>query len=547
MLRNKWFVLLLVLGTISWSLTMVKSGIVYEFGMGFWGANGHDGVWHIALSQSLSRGNFEMPTYAGLQIRNYHIGFDLILANLHKLTSIPVVNLYFQVIPPLIALLIGIATYGFVINWKQSKAQALWSMFFVYFAGDMAWVFGRGESTFWAQQAISTLINPPFALSLILLLLGFGLIINSRQKINLILATLIFGALFEIKAYAGLLALAGLLISGIWEVLRDKKFNLIKVFGGSLVLSLVIFLVFNSGSQNVFEFAPFWFLEILFTSDRFDWPRMHSAIINYKLAGNWIKLIPAYILAFIIFWVGNMWTRLFKEFEVVEWIKNIKNISTIDVFFTSVIVVGGIIPMLFVQKGTPWNTIQFFYYSLFFSAILAGTSVAKIKNKSVLIIVVLLTIPTSIITLANNYIPDRPPAKISNKELSALSFLSKQDSGVVLTYPFDKDAAKKAENNPPRPLYLYDSTAYVSAFGDKPVFLEDEVNLNITGFNWRQRRVEIEDFLNTLDQHKAREFLIKNNIEYIYWLTNQRAKLGESQLGLTKIFENSEVNIFKVN
>ncbi len=75
--HNKFSILLILFGTVSWSLTMVKSGIVYGFGMGFWGPNGHDGVWHIAISESLSRGTLDMPIFAGEAIRNYHIGFNV--------------------------------------------------------------------------------------------------------------------------------------------------------------------------------------------------------------------------------------------------------------------------------------------------------------------------------------------------------------------------------------------------------------------------------------------------------------------------------------
>ncbi len=58
---------------------------------------------------------------------------------------------------------------------------------------------------------------------------------------------------------------------------------------------------------------------------------------------------------------------------------------------------------------------------------------------------------------------------------------------------------------------------------------------------------DVEDFLNTLNQTKARDFLKKNNISYIYWVKPQGAKLGEIQLGLTNIFENSASTIYKVN
>ncbi|TSC85988.1 MAG: Uncharacterized protein G01um101416_752, partial [Microgenomates group bacterium Gr01-1014_16] len=95
--------LLILLGTITWSVTMIKSGLIYQFGMGFWGPNGHDGIWHLAIISGLSRGSLTMPIFAGEMIKNYHLGFDVLVATLHLLTRIPSVNLYFQILPPIMA------------------------------------------------------------------------------------------------------------------------------------------------------------------------------------------------------------------------------------------------------------------------------------------------------------------------------------------------------------------------------------------------------------------------------------------------------------
>ncbi len=505
---------------------MVKSGLTYTFGAGFWGANGHDGVWHIALAKSLARGSLDNPVFAGVRLQNYHLGFDFLLALINKLTSIPVTVLYFQILPPLFALLIGILIYKFT----KSK----WSVFFVYFGGDLAWLLGKGESTFWAQQAISTLINPPFALSLIIILLGLLCLKNKK----ILLAILFFGLLAAIKIYAAILIFPALFLAGISDYLKTKNLVILKIFGGSLILNLILFFGVTKTSSNLISFTPFWFLETLFLSDRVGWTKFESAIMNYKLAKNYMKLVPAYGVALLIFLVGNLGTRLM-------FMKNLRKFSTINIFLLTLIFSGIAIPMLFVQKGTPWNTIQFFYYSLFFSGILAGLVLQNTK-KYLSLLIILFTIPTTILTLTTNYLPSRPPAKISTLELSALNFLATQSTGIVLTFPFDSAKAKEAENNPPRPLYLYDSTAYVSAYSDKPVFLEDQVNLNIMDYQWPTRRKEVEDFLNNLDQKSAREFLTKNNIKYIYWLKGQRARLGETQLGIEKIFENSEVDVYKV-
>src|SRR3989304_6637979 len=111
--QNSHLILLVFVGTIIWSLTMVKSGLIYDYGMGFWGPNGHDGIWHIALIKSLAKGSWEMPVFAGEALKNYHVGYDLVLAWISRLTKFDPVALYFQVAPPILALLIGILTYKF--------------------------------------------------------------------------------------------------------------------------------------------------------------------------------------------------------------------------------------------------------------------------------------------------------------------------------------------------------------------------------------------------------------------------------------------------
>ncbi len=527
--------LLLFIGTICWSATMVKSGLIYDYGMGFWGANGHDGIWHISLIKSLSQGSMQMPIFAGEGIKNYHIGFDLLVAALHTVSRIPVVTLYFQILPPLFAFAIGLLTYLLTKN--------IWSVFFVYFGGSWAWLFGRGESTFWSQQAISTLINPPLALSLILLLVGLILIRSNKE----LLATLFFVIAGFVKVYAGLLALAALLVVGL---IKDRKF--IKIFIFTLIFSAAMYLPLNRNSTSLLVWQPGWFLETMMgLSDRLNWPRFYSAMTNYRLADNWPKAVLAYTVAFLIFWFGNMGTRGIKEISVLKDLKNIRNISSEHLFIWTIIIAGGIVPMFFLQKGTPWNTIQFFYYSLFFSSVLAGLSVeyllSKIKNSKFIILasvlIVVLTIPTTIISLKDIYLPGRPPAMISTRELEALNFLATLPKGTVLTPPVVVNPYAKA----PRPLYLYESTAYVSAISGQPVFMEDEVNLNITDYAWETRKSDVKSLFEQTDKEKAKKFVNDNNISYVYLprIHETRPYLSDTQMGMKNIFENSEAAIWQ--
>lgn len=527
---------------------MVKSGLVYSFGMGFWGPNGHDGIWHIALINQLAKGSLEMPIFAGEQIKNYHFFYDALLALIHRITMIPAHTLYFQIFPPLIALSIGILTYEFVFKWRRSKDEAFWAVFFVYFGSSFGWIvtFFRhgsigGESMFWSQQSLSTLINPPYALSLVFLLLGLTLFLNYQNKPAkklLILQTLVFGLLIQVKAYAGVIALCGLGAAALWS-LRKKDSRNLKVFLSSTLVAIAVFLPTNSSSGNLFVFSPFWFPETMVSfSDRFNWPRLASAISSYKSGENFVKLVPAEILALSIFWFGNLGTRVLKEVLIFKWVVNWKKLDSLQVLLLSMLVVGIVLPLLFIQRGNPWNTIQFIYYSLFFSSVLAGIYLGEIIKSNVgkilAAFLVIFSVPATWATL-QHYIPERPPAMISQEELKALDFLKKQPQGVVLTYPFNPELRKSWDT--PQPLSVYETTSYVAAFSQKSVYLEDEMNLEITGYDWKEKRQVVEQFFV--------RGLLPQGISYIYLVQGQELP-KEINVNINEIYIQDGIRIYRV-
>ncbi len=558
---NKWLALMIFFGIISQSLTVIKSGLLYSFGMGFWGPNGHDGIWHLALINELTK-HFppQNPVFAHFKLLNYHWLFDFFVALIHKITFLPTLNLYFQIIPLILSGFLGILVFLLVQKLTKNNLTSLLAAFFAYFGGNFGWLVTLfrdqglgGESMFWANQSISFPLNLQFFLSLILLIYGLYLYLNYLEKPcrkRFCLLILIFGLIIGVKAYGGVIILFGLGAASFWELIVKNPPKTLKVFLGSLVISLLVFLPSNWGAASLFVFSPLWLPRVMIDApDCVGWLRLAYARQAYFATGLWLKWLLAEVLGLLIFFFGNLGTRIIGLGKIINWFKNWRKINSFQVLFLGCLLVSGLTPLLFIQKGNPWNSIQFFYYFQFLFGLLAAWGLSDFLSKkkiylkiSLIVLLLLLTLPTTIGNL-KDYLTYQSPAKISFEELEALGFLKKQPLGVVLTYPHDYQLRTKVKT--PQPLYVYETTAYVSAFSGQQTFLEDEMTLDIMQVDWRPRREEIEEFFKTNNAQKAKKFLEENKIRYLYLVDGQNFHFDESQVFLTKIFENDLVKIFQ--
>ncbi len=540
---------LIIVGSLSWMVTQFKNGLMFNYGMGFWGPNGHDGIWHLSLISQLQKNvPPQNPIFAGTNLSNYHYFFDLMVAKSANVLSIDPVELLFRLFPILIAILAGLLIFKVSEKIFNSTKAAFFSVFFLYFGGSFGWVLTyikdgafAGETMFWAQQSISTLLNPPFAISIVILLAGLLLFYELLQKqddkwSSLIALILLWGTLIEFKAYAGILVLGAYGLFALQKILFKRDFSVLLGFIPTLILSLVVFLPNNSGSESLIEFQPFWLIESMVNAqDRLGWQRLTLTLES----GVWYKLIYGYGLGILIFLIGNLGTRIIS----LAAIKDIFKQSFLFYF----IALSIILPLMFVQKGTAWNIIQFFYYGMLVLNIFAGIGLYKLIKKlpqavSILVVVaaVLLTIPTTLGTF-QHYLPERPPAKVSQLELEALKFLKQQPDGVVLSLPYDQKL--KSRFDTPLPLEIYSSTAYTSAFSGKPSFMEDTVNLEILGIDNKGRLNTIRDFMKI--RNRSKQILNDNNISYVYAPKLFNFQVDEDSMGLKTIYENEEVKIYQ--
>jgi hypothetical protein len=552
-------VLALILGVIIQIIPVERSGLNYSYGIGFWGANGHDSVWHLSLINHITNPfKIQMPIFSGTYLQNYHPFFDILISFFVRITHFSSSIWLFQIFPILSAFLLLYLSFLFGRLITKKFSGGIIFLALNTLAGSFGWIytlfkFGNfsGESIFWAMQSPSNQINPPYNLSLIFILIVLIILYKHPHfdKLSLKESLIIVFILLlspVTKAYSAVVVFSFFGLYSLFTFFKHHSINNLFTFTLSLILAIILFRIYNPNSAGLLIYQPFWFVNSMIESpDRIFIPYLANMRYTLEAAG---KMGPRYLVLMLstlgLFVVGNFGWRLLgfiKSFHPLNFFKSV-------IIFNIVILT--LIPTLFIQKGTSWNTIQFLYYALFLANILLTIYLSSILNKkygSLLIGVIFLTYFLSFLGTLPNYLGKNPPAAISLAEQQALTFLSSQPQGTVLTVPYDA-YLKQNFKSTPLPLYAYETTAYVSAYSHQITYLEDEMNLQNSGFDVVTRRKASLDFFAGKNVYEDRGFLVNNQIDYIYIAGIQKntLHLDITNLYLQKIFENSDSLIYRV-
>jgi hypothetical protein len=260
--------------------------------------------------------------------------------------------------------------------------------------------------------------------------------------------------------------------------------------------------------------------------------------------------------ALFVFIVGNTGFRIIGLFVMIKsFIK--RKFNEIDILLITTMTVALLIPLFFVQRRSAYNAIQFMQLYLhifnFYAALSIVSLLSFIKNRAArwifIILVIILTIPTSLGNLLEFYGPGKTPlAKISNDEIEALEWIKKNTpiDSIILTKPFDRYLALRYEKQP-WPISVWESTPYIFVISDRYVFLADEGQLKITGYNIEEDLEKANKFFSQLDFDFNRRFLKEKGIDYIYIRKDELPTLlNEERNGVKRVFENNEVVVYKV-
>lgn len=559
------FLIILILGIIGMVAVNAPSGFPYQDGIYFYSSHGHDGVWHIALMESMKKTafSFQNPELYGAKLQNYHFFVDLLMSEFSRIFQFSSLDIYFRFMPIVFATLLGLGSFILVRAWVKAEIAGIWAMIFTYFAGSFGYLLYvpthkslGGESIFWVSQTQSVLGNPPHAAAFIItiaFLFCFLKYLSKRRFVYFILCAILGGAVIEFKVYAGVLILAGLLLISLYELLIKRSYKTFLLFLATLFIAFLIYLPNSQNSQEFLIWQPWWYIRtMVVATDRLNWLDLELRRQTYIAEANWKRVVQVEATAFLIFLFGNLGMRSLGFWMI--W-KNRQNLlrNTFDLFFLSITLLAFFIPVFFLQKGVVWNTIQFNQYFLLFFGFLAAISIARsssfFKNKSLKIIfsaiIIILAVPTQIGLLWQFY-SNPPLSKVTYQEIEALNFFKKTNQNVkILTAPFNK-YEKDKYLNPPIPIYAWYDTGYIPAFSGKSTLMSDEEQINIMGYDISKMLQDRKEAFESVDYNKMNDFLKKYGIDYIYLSWKQKIAADINLINADVVFKNTDASIFKV-
>lgn len=479
-------VFIILILSLIFSITTITSGYTGD-SLRLIGVNGHDGLWYLSLVNEL-RSNFppEHPGFAGEPLRGYHFLLFFVMAKIGNIFNLSTITLMVKLFPVFTAILWGGGVYVFMYEWSKNRLTSVFAVFFTMFGGSfvfLSWLEGHKslslDSGYGIMQPATSLVNPTFAISIvfvIVFLFSVHKYINTKVVGWLFLITLIAGLTPLFKVYGGIIILGGYILLVAYEMIRRKFYILLSVLGVVILFFTTYWPFTEKGAHLIFH--PFWAPHNVLR-DNFPWYGYDEKIYTYSRQGVIRGLIKTELYAFYIFLIGNMGSRVVGLLlGIIKLIKDRKKPSAFSLLVFSMAFASIVIPLLFIQTGKVFETIQFAWYFLFFMGIFSAFGFGflfSLKYNFILkillaIIIIAITLPSSIEGLAKYATLSGP--LIEEPFYDSMRFLSKKGDykDTVLSLPseyvnLDKnDLLREFRSDKPR----------ISALANKRSFLSYE-------------------------------------------------------------------------
>ncbi|HYK08812.1 MAG TPA: hypothetical protein VEW42_04920 [Candidatus Eisenbacteria bacterium] len=488
-----------------------------------------DDLWHLMLINELAH-TFppNNPGFASIPLHGYHFFYDLLVAKVSTSFFVSPFSLYFRYFPLLLSFLWGVGVYAFIFMWSKKISISLWAVALTLFGGSFAYILSlQGHAGFsWdsalgMSQPASSLLNPPFTISIILLLAGLFCLLqyySTKKFVWLFPFVLTVGLLPMFKVYAGILLMTSYALLVVTELIkRHFKILLTLPFVGILFLTYSVFAL----GGGFLIWYPLWSPHAILQS--FPWYNFDNKMLVYGQQHVLKGLITTELDGLVLFIFGNVGTRIIGILLALYFVvrKRIA-VSILTSHLLLLTLVSLCIPLLFIQSGKVFEIIQMGWYYLFFTAIFASFGLGYFLEKKIpfilkilfILLFVTTTIPSSLYALYKA----REVASFESKnpiEKSAL-FLAKDSTytHTILELPSQEFLGTVGK-------WYSNQLPILATFGKKNAYVTNEY-INFPGVPINQRLTALQmvmEYSNAPTPEKAKDiqtFLKKNHIIYIY-------------------------------
>lgn len=448
----------------------------------------HDYIWHLALIKT-SFESFPIvhPNYSGAVLVGYNYLLDYLVYLFSKLGVSPI-TMFFKILP---ILFFPPYLYFLFKNsrlYNKSDVYLNSFLFFTLLGTSFSYLIslyvGRGlyYSTLAGFPVVTSIqpttifLNMQYAYSLLAFIIIIYLMQLKTRSLRQILAIFVLSAVAaSLKFYVAIVITILVGIFGLGQIISSKSlkrlWDLLIPSALGVIISLIWFYnPFKAGQNSGFAYDPFAITHLM-TEDGNLFFNQYLTNARYYLAAIGVspRLIAIEAINIVLFLLVNFGTRIIGLYSIWAKIRS-RQWTLFDTSLLFTIIGLTLFPILFVQRGSFYNTMQFLYYAIFLSSYFAADTLTRLAGAIkyrflsyfTVLLIVGLTIPTHLDQL--RYLSERQRS-ISQAELDALSYLHNQPKGdVFVTFSHKKDA-------------------YVSAFSGKPTFFTDIDQLDVTGIN----------------------------------------------------------------
>lgn len=411
----------------------------------------HDALWHISLAKlGFATWPLQNPFMAGETLTGYNFLLDYLLHLLIRLGISPFLS-FFQLLPVAATCLYIWSVTSYIATVAGGRAKARWLAFFLYFGSSATYLatLYAGHTFYYASLRgfpVVSVINPTtmflniqFAFSLSIFLWIMLLVKRADNWRKYLGLAILFFLLFGFKFYGGVVALVYVCIGQLLTAGAQRKIRPVLAVIPALIgscLGLALFYGLGSARGLPFTWSPLS-LTHLMIDDKLLFATGNLTLARYYLyehvRGFSPKLWAIETLSIALFVVINFGTRLLGFLYVLR-ASYTRKLGVGEISMALTIILTVLAPLLFVQNGGWYNTMQFLYYGVWLTGIFAAEFITRyidhqtFSGRAFLILIVLLTVPNTIEQL--RFITAQQHV-IGSDELAMLEILKKSEPGVV--------------------------------------------------------------------------------------------------------------------